>query len=238
MVFQNYALYPHLSAHDNIGFSLSCARCRKRSATGGCGRPPRFSVSPRFSTAVRASSRAGSASGSRWAGRSSASRRLPDGRAAVQPRREAAGADAHEVMHIQHRLGVATMYVTHDQTEAMTMGDRVAVMRDGVLQQLAAPQELYDRPANVFVAVVHGLAVDEPLRRVHLGLLDRSGFAEARLIPGTPFAGRARCCRHSSGASDGRRRSRGKEARRGRRARRSAGERAARALRTRRAGLP
>jgi multiple sugar transport system ATP-binding protein len=57
-----------------------------------------------------------------------------------------------EVLRIQRRLGVATLYVTHDQTEAMTMGDRVAVLRAGVLQQVAAPQELYERPANLFVA--------------------------------------------------------------------------------------
>jgi multiple sugar transport system ATP-binding protein len=57
-----------------------------------------------------------------------------------------------EVLRVQRRLGVATLYVTHDQTEAMTMGDRVAVLRDGTLQQLAAPQELYESPANLFVA--------------------------------------------------------------------------------------
>ena len=57
-----------------------------------------------------------------------------------------------EVLRIQRRLGVATLYVTHDQTEAMTMGDRVAVLRGGTLQQLAAPQELYEQPANLFVA--------------------------------------------------------------------------------------
>jgi multiple sugar transport system ATP-binding protein len=57
-----------------------------------------------------------------------------------------------EVLRVQRRLGVATLYVTHDQTEAMTMGDRVAVLRSGMLQQLAAPQELYERPANLFVA--------------------------------------------------------------------------------------
>src|SRR5262249_33041171 len=57
-----------------------------------------------------------------------------------------------EVLRIQRRLGVATLYVTHDQTEAMTMGDRVAVLRGGILQQVAAPQELYERPANLFVA--------------------------------------------------------------------------------------
>jgi len=57
-----------------------------------------------------------------------------------------------EVLRVQRRLGVASLYVTHDQTEAMTMGDRVAVLRDGALQQLAVPQELYERPANLFVA--------------------------------------------------------------------------------------
>ena len=57
-----------------------------------------------------------------------------------------------EVLRVQRRLGVAALYVTHDQTEAMTMGDRVAVLRDGTLQQLATPLELYERPANLFVA--------------------------------------------------------------------------------------
>jgi len=57
-----------------------------------------------------------------------------------------------EVLRIQRRLGVATLYVTHDQTEAMTMGDRVAVLRGGTLQQVAAPQDLYEQPANLFVA--------------------------------------------------------------------------------------
>ena len=57
-----------------------------------------------------------------------------------------------EIARFQRRLGVATLYVTHDQTEAMTMGDRVAVLRGGTLQQLADPQELYERPANLFVA--------------------------------------------------------------------------------------
>ena len=57
-----------------------------------------------------------------------------------------------EIARIQRDLGVTTIYVTHDQTEAMTMGDRVAVMRDGFLQQVAVPQELYDRPRNLFVA--------------------------------------------------------------------------------------
>src|SRR4029450_5530261 len=57
-----------------------------------------------------------------------------------------------EVLRVQRRLGVATLYVTHDQTEAMTMGDRAAVVRSGTLEQLGAPQELYESPANLFVA--------------------------------------------------------------------------------------
>src|SRR5258705_3492807 len=59
-----------------------------------------------------------------------------------------------EVSRIQHRLGTTTVYVTHDQTEALTLGDRVAVMRAGVLQQVDAPGELYDNPVNIFVAGV------------------------------------------------------------------------------------
>ena len=77
---------------------------------------------------------------------------VPDGRAALEPRREPARPDARRGRAVQRRLGVATLYVTHDQTEAMTMGDRVAVLRGGTLQQIAAPQELYERPANLFVA--------------------------------------------------------------------------------------
>src|SRR5262249_43613259 len=57
-----------------------------------------------------------------------------------------------EIDRLQHELGITTIYVTHDQVEAMTLGDRVAIMRDGLLQQVAPPQELYDRPRNLFVA--------------------------------------------------------------------------------------
>ena len=72
---------------------------------------------------------------------------------------------------IQRRLGVATIYVTHDQTEAMTMGDRVAVMRDGILQQVDAPQVLYDRPANVFVAAFIG----SPAMNLYEGVVSPDG---------------------------------------------------------------
>jgi multiple sugar transport system ATP-binding protein len=153
MVFQNYALYPHLNVHHNIGFSLSVRKVPKavrdekiRDAAKLLGLTEVLDAKPRQLSG-----------GQR--------QRVAMGRALV---REPAiflmdeplsNLDAGlrvqmrtEVMHIQRRLGAATMYVTHDQTEAMTMGDRVAVMRGGVLHQFAPPQQLYDRPANVFVA--------------------------------------------------------------------------------------
>ena len=63
-----------------------------------------------------------------------------------------------EISRLQKRLGITTVYVTHDQTEAMTLGDRVAVLKRGLLQQLATPRELYENPGNLFVAGLHRLA--------------------------------------------------------------------------------
>jgi multiple sugar transport system ATP-binding protein len=157
MVFQNYALYPHLNVHQNIGFSLSVRRVPKderdrkaREAAELLGLTELLAAKPRQLSG-----------GQR--------QRVAMGRALVRDPavflmdEPLSNLDASlrvqmrtEVMHIQHRLGVATLYVTHDQAEAMTMGDRVAVMRAGVLQQLAAPQDLYDRPVNLFVAAFMG----------------------------------------------------------------------------------
>jgi multiple sugar transport system ATP-binding protein len=153
MVFQNYALYPHLNVHHNIAFSLAVRKVSKavrdekvREAAKLLGLFEVLDAKPRQLSG-----------GQR--------QRVAMGRALVREPsiflmdEPLSNLDASlrvqmrtEVMHIQRRLGAATMYVTHDQTEAMTMGDRVAVMRAGVLQQFAPPQELYDRPANVFVA--------------------------------------------------------------------------------------
>jgi multiple sugar transport system ATP-binding protein len=153
MVFQNYALYPHLSVHQNIGFSLSMRGVPKgeqdrriREAAEVLGLTEVLSAKPRQLSG-----------GQR--------QRVAMGRALVREPsvflmdEPLSNLDAKlrvqmraEVLRVQRRLGVATLYVTHDQTEAMTMGDRVAVLRGGVLQQLASPQELYDTPANVFVA--------------------------------------------------------------------------------------
>ncbi len=84
-----------------------------------------------------------------------------------------------EVLRVHRRIGAATLYVTHDQTEAMTMGDRVAVLRDGVLQQSGVPRELYDRPANIFVATFMG----SPAMNLYEAGLEMAGEA-AELVLG------------------------------------------------------
>jgi multiple sugar transport system ATP-binding protein len=157
MVFQNYALYPHMTVAQNIGFALALKRIEKKE------------VDRRVMEAARV------------LGLTEHLRRKPAQLSGGQRQRVAMGRaivrepaaflmdeplsnlDAKlrvqmraEVSRIQRRLGVATLYVTHDQIEAMTMGDRVAVMRSGRLQQCDAPQTLYDHPANLFVAAFIG----------------------------------------------------------------------------------
>jgi multiple sugar transport system ATP-binding protein len=157
MVFQNYALYPHLSVHQNIGFSLENRKVPKaerdakvKAAAGVLGLTDVLGRKPRQLSG-----------GQR--------QRVAMGRAIV---REPAvflmdeplsNLDAKlrvqmraEVLQVHRRIGAATLYVTHDQTEAMTMGDRVAVLRAGTLQQCAGPRELYESPANIFVATFIG----------------------------------------------------------------------------------
>jgi multiple sugar transport system ATP-binding protein len=153
MVFQNYALYPHLSVADNIGFGL---RLRKT---------PKKEVNQRIEWAAKLlgltpylNRRPKELSGGQR-------QRVAMGRAIVrQPQvflmdEPLSNLDAKlrvqmraEIARIQHEVGVTTIYVTHDQVEAMTMGDRVAVMRRGELQQMDEPQKLYDSPKNLFVA--------------------------------------------------------------------------------------
>jgi multiple sugar transport system ATP-binding protein len=157
MVFQNYALYPHLSVHQNIGFSLENRKVPKaerdekvRAAAAVLGltdvlerRPRQLSGGQRQRVAMgRAIVRAPSVF------LMDEPLSNLDAKLRVQMR--------SEVLRVHRRIGAATLYVTHDQTEAMTMGDRVAVLRDGILQQVAVPKELYDRPANIFVATFIG----------------------------------------------------------------------------------
>jgi multiple sugar transport system ATP-binding protein len=153
MVFQNYALYPHLRVYDNIAFGLRLRKVPKdeidrrvRHAAEVLGLEDFLDRKPR---ALSGGQR----------------QRVAMGRAIVREPQAflmdepLSNLDAKlrvqmrsEIGSLQRDLGVTTMYVTHDQVEAMTMGDRVAVMRKGKLQQVAPPQELYDRPVSLFVA--------------------------------------------------------------------------------------
>ena len=153
MVFQNYALYPHMSVAQNMGFALRMAKVPKSEIEERVGAAAKIlDIEEYLERKPRQLS-----GGQR--------QRVAMGRAIVrQPRvflmdEPLSNLDAKlrvatraEIAALQRNLGVTTLYVTHDQVEAMTMGDRVAVMKDGVLQQCDTPQTLYDEPANVFVA--------------------------------------------------------------------------------------
>jgi multiple sugar transport system ATP-binding protein len=198
MVFQNYALYPHMSVRDNMGFSLKLHGVDK----GDIDR--RVEEAARILDLTEHLDRkpANLSGGQR--------QRVAMGRAIV---REPAAflmdeplsnLDAKlrvqmrtEVSRIQQRLGTTTIYVTHDQTEAMTLGDRVAVMRAGVLQQVGTPMELYNQPRNLFVAgfigspamnfmpaTIEGDTVKLPMVDVRLPRLthERLGEAEGRQL--------------------------------------------------------
>jgi multiple sugar transport system ATP-binding protein len=174
MVFQSYALYPHLTVYENIAFGLRLKKVPKdevdrrvRDAARVLDLEPYLDRKPR------------NLSGGQR-------QRVAMGRAIVrQPSaflmdEPLSNLDAKlrvqmraEIARLQQELGVTTLYVTHDQVEAMTMGDRVAVMRKGHLQQVASPQDLYDRPVNLFVAGFIG----SPSMNVLEGRLEREGDA-------------------------------------------------------------
>ena len=152
MVFQSYALYPHLSVYENIAFGLRVRKMSKdeidkrvRQAAGILGLEEFLQRKPR---ALSGGQRQRVAMG-RAIVREPAAFLMDeplsnlDAKLRVQMRAE--------ISRLQRQLGVTTIYVTHDQVEAMTMGDRVAVMRKGQMQQVDAPQVLYDHPANLFV---------------------------------------------------------------------------------------
>jgi multiple sugar transport system ATP-binding protein len=152
MVFQSYALYPHLSVYENIAFGLKLRKEKKseiekrvHEAAGILGLEPFLKRKPR---ALSGGQRQRVAMGRAIVRRPQAflmDEPLSnlDAKLRVQTRAE--------IARLQNDLGTTTIYVTHDQVEAMTMGDRVAVMRKGELQQVATPQDLYDRPVNLFV---------------------------------------------------------------------------------------
>jgi multiple sugar transport system ATP-binding protein len=152
MVFQSYALYPHLTVYDNIAFSLRLRKERKSEIDRRVKEAARIldleALLDRKPRALSGGQRQRVAMG-RAIVRQPAAFLMDeplsnlDAKLRVQMRAE--------ISKLQRDIGVTTIYVTHDQVEAMTMGDRVAVMRKGELQQVAPPQELYDRPINLFV---------------------------------------------------------------------------------------
>ena len=173
MVFQNYALYPHMSVFDNMAFGLKLQKV------------PREEIQRRVTDAARI------------LGLEELLRRKPKALSGGQRQRVAMGRaivrhphaflmdeplsnlDAKlrvqmraEIARLQHDLGVTTLYVTHDQVEAMTMGDRVAVIRKGELQQVDTPQALYERPVNIFVA---GFIGSPAMNLLDAGLASRDG---------------------------------------------------------------
>src|SRR5215211_8069479 len=179
MVFQNYALYPHMTVAQNIGFSLKLSRVRRdevkrrvKETAALIGlenlldrRPKQLSGGQRQRVAM---------------GR--AIIRQPQAFLMDEP---LSNLDAQlrvqmrgEIEALQKRLAVTTVYVTHDQVEAMTMGDRIAILRDGALQQVGPPDEVYDRPANLFVA---GFIGSPPMNLAQGTVEARDGSLVARV---------------------------------------------------------
>ena len=153
MVFQNYALYPHMTVAENIGFGLKLRGVKKRDLAE---RVKRTAETLGLSDLLKRKP-AQLSGGQRQ--RVAMGRAIVRDPAAFLMDEPLSNLDAKlrvqmrtEIQRLQHELGTTTMYVTHDQVEAMTMGDRVAVMRDGHLVQVDTPQVLYDRPTDLFVA--------------------------------------------------------------------------------------
>ena len=194
MVFQSYALYPHMTVRENMGFALKLAKT------------PQNVINEKVEEAARIldltqhlDRRPANLSGGQR-------QRVAMGRAIVRDPsaflmdEPLSNLDAKlrvqmrtEVSRIQRRLGTTMVYVTHDQTEAMTLGDRVAVMRNGLLQQVASPQELYEQPANLFVAGFIGSpamnfmggALEEGKLRTGLGDIPLAGRLQRLLSSST-----------------------------------------------------
>jgi multiple sugar transport system ATP-binding protein len=221
MVFQNYALYPQLSVAENMGFALKQQGVKKEERIARVRETARIlDLEPYLSRKPKHLS-----GGQR--------QRVAMGRAIVrQPAvylmdEPLSNLDAKlrvqtrtEVVELQARLGVTTVYVTHDQVEAMTMGHRVAVLKDGVLQQCDTPRTLYHEPTNLFVAGFIGspamnlVAIDErPLRLggATLALSDAgeaavagtSGTVTVGFRPEALQVGDVRPCRHRAPGPDG-----------------------------------
>jgi multiple sugar transport system ATP-binding protein len=185
MVFQNYALYPHMTVAENIGFALRMRKVPKAEARRRIEETARI-----IGLVDHLDRKPRQLSGGQR-------QRVAMGRAIVREPQvflmdePLSNLDAKlrvqmraEISRIQRQLAVTTVYVTHDQIEAMTMGDRVAVMRRGLLQQFDAPQRLYERPANLFVASFIG----SPAMNILEATLERDGDGVVCRVGGTTLS--------------------------------------------------
>ncbi|MBU6244692.1 MAG: sn-glycerol-3-phosphate ABC transporter ATP-binding protein UgpC [Actinomycetales bacterium] len=178
MVFQNYALYPHMTVAENMGFALKIAKVSKGEIARRVGEAAKLlDLTEYLDRKPKALS-----GGQR--------QRVAMGRAIVREPQvflmdePLSNLDAKlrvqtrtQIAALQRRLGTTTVYVTHDQVEAMTMGDRVAVLKDGILQQVDTPRALYDTPANAFVATFIGSPAMNLIRASRVdGGVDVNGF--------------------------------------------------------------
>jgi multiple sugar transport system ATP-binding protein len=203
MVFQNYALYPHMSVFDNMAFALKLRRLPKPRV-----RERVDSTADVLDLVEQLRKKPGMLSGGQR-------QRVAMGRAIVREPQAflmdepLSNLDAKlrvqmraEIARIQRDLGVTTVYVTHDQIEAMTLGDRVAVLRGGVLQQVDSPQELFERPRNLFVAGFIGSPamnlVEAALERGDGGAFVAFGSYRLR-VPDDVFRLRPGLARHLGG---------------------------------------
>jgi multiple sugar transport system ATP-binding protein len=197
MVFQNYALYPHMTVRENMGFALKLAGTDKEEIAQKVEQ-----AAETLDLTQHLDRRPANLSGGQR-------QRVAMGRAIVRDPKAflmdepLSNLDAKlrvqmrtEVAKLQSKLETTTVYVTHDQTEAMTLGDRVAVMRAGVLQQVGTPAELYDRPKNLFVAgfigspamnfmpgELRGGRLELPIGEVEVGDLDLGG-SDGKVVAG------------------------------------------------------
>ena len=181
MVFQNYALYPHMTVGENMGFALKIAG------------EPKADIARRVNEAAKLLDLEDYLERKPKALSGGQRQRVAMGRAIVREPQvflmdePLSNLDAKlrvqtrtQIAALQRRLGTTTVYVTHDQVEAMTMGDRVAVLKDGLLQQVGTPRELYDSPSNVFVA---GFIGSPAMNVVELPLSDGGAAAAGYTVP-------------------------------------------------------
>ena len=181
MVFQNYALYPHMTVAENMGFALKIAGEPKADIARRVGEAAKLlDLTEYLERKPKALS-----GGQR--------QRVAMGRAIVREPQvflmdePLSNLDAKlrvqtrtQIAALQRRLGTTTVYVTHDQVEAMTMGDRVAVLKDGLLQQVGTPRDLYDSPSNVFVA---GFIGSPAMNIIEVPIVEGGGQVRGTVVP-------------------------------------------------------